>query len=137
MQNHTVKELNEDEIQGTVVEPKAWNSEQLKSKLTGLFENEKIYRDPNLKITNVTSRLNTNRTYISKLINNEFQETFNEFVNRYRVEEVKNLFKADKEQQYTLNFIYETAGFGSLSSFIRIFKAMTGKTPGQYRNSIK
>ncbi len=137
LQNHTVRELKEDEKQEPAVDLKAWNSEQLQNRLLNLFENEKIYRDANLKITYVSSRLNTNRTYISKLINNEFEVTFSEFVNSYRVQEAKDLLENDSQQKFSLNYISETAGFGSLSSFIRIFKEVTGKTPGQYRNSVK
>jgi AraC-like DNA-binding protein len=137
LQNHTVKELREDESREQTVNLKAWNSEQLKGKLLDLFEKEKVYKDANLKITYVSSRLNTNRTYISKLINQEFQVTFNDFVNRYRVDEAKSMLENDPDQRFSLNYIYETAGFGSLSSFIRIFKEVTGKTPGQFRTSLK
>lgn len=137
LQNHTVRQLNEDEKQELPVDLKARNSEQLQNKLLDLFDKEKVYRDANLKITSVSSRLNTNRTYISKLINHEFEVTFSEFVNRYRVQEAKDLLENDLQQKFSLNYISETAGFGSLSSFNRIFKEVTGKTPGQFRNSVK
>jgi len=137
LQNHTVRELKEDEKQEHTFDLKAWNSEQLQNRLFQLFENEKIYRDANLKITHVSSRLNTNRTYISRLINQEFEVTFSEFVNRYRVQEAKGLLENDSQQKFSLNHISESAGFGSVSSFIRIFKDMTSKTPGQFRNNTK
>lgn len=137
MQNHTVRQLKEDEKQEPAVNLKARNLEQLQTRLLDLFENEKVYRDANLKITHISSRLNTNRTYVSKLINNEFEITFSEFVNRYRVQEAKDLLLNDSQQKFSLNYISETAGFGSLSSFIRMFKEITGKTPGQFRNSVE
>ena len=137
LQNHTVLELKKDEKQEPEINLKAWNSDQLKKRLLDLFEKEKVYRDANLKITHVSAGLNTNRTYISKLINNEFEVSFNEFVNRYRVKEAKDLLENDSRQKFSLNHISESAGFGSVGSFIRIFKDVTGKTPGQYREQIK
>lgn len=133
LQNHTVQQLHEDEKQETATGVHSWNSEKLQNSLIDLFEKEKIYRDANLKITYVSSRLNTNRTYISKMINHEFEVTFSEFVNRYRVQEAKELIENDSKQMFSLNYISESAGFGSLSSFIRIFKDVTGKTPGHFR----
>lgn len=137
LQNHTVYELKADESQDLIVDSKPWNNGQLKNKVIDLFENEKIYKDSELKITQLSLKLSTNRTYISKLINNEFKVSFSDFVNKYRVEEAKNLLEKDMQQRYSLSYISETAGFGSLSSFIRIFKEQTGETPGQYRDSLR
>ncbi len=136
MQNHTVMEFQEDEKQEPVIQQNSWNFEQLSSEVLQLFENEKIYLEPNLKITHVCAKLNSNRTYISRLINNEFNATFNEFVNRYRVEEAKKILQNDTSQKFSLNHVSESAGFGSASSFNRIFKDLVGFTPGQYREEI-
>lgn len=136
MQNHSVTEFQEDENQEPPIHQNSWNFEQLSSELLHLFENEKIYLESNLKITHVCAKLNSNRTYISRLINNEFNATFNEFVNRYRVEEAKKMLQKDYTQKFSLNHVSESAGFGSASSFNRIFKDLVGLTPGQYREEI-
>jgi AraC-like DNA-binding protein len=137
MQNHSVFELHEDEKQEPSMVTTSFITESLKADLLRLFEEDKIYRDPNLKITDVTTKLHTNRTYISRLINQEFDASFSDFVNRYRVEDAKNILR-NFPQKYSLNHVSENAGFGSPSSFNRIFKALTGLTPGQFReiNSI-
>jgi AraC-like DNA-binding protein len=135
LQNYTVYELKKDETLDLVSDTKSWNTEQLKNRVIDLFEKEEIYRDSDLKITHLSLRLSTNRTYISKLINNEFKVTFSDFVNQYRVEEAKILLENDTQQRYSLSYISETVGFGSLSSFIRIFKDKMGVTPGQFREN--
>lgn len=132
IQNYSVAELAEDERKAPAHGLNFSNSEQLKKEVVQLFENEKIYLDPNLKITHVCNMLKTNRTYISKLINNEFNITFSEFVNSYRIREAKMLLE-NPPQQFSLNYVSEATGFGSLSSFIRIFKEQAGITPGRYR----
>lgn len=133
IQNHSVADLVEDEQTVPVHGLSFWNSEQLKKEVVELFENEKIHRDPHLKITHICNRLKTNRTYISKLINNEFNTTFSEFVNSYRIQEAKTLLSQNPHHKFSLNHVSEAAGFGSLSSFIRIFKEKVGVTPGRYR----
>ena len=135
IQNYSVVELAEDEQKVPAHGLSFSNSEQLKKEVVQLFENEKIYRDPNLKITHVCNRLKTNRTYISKLINNQFNSTFSDFVNSYRVEEAKTLLTQNPSHLFSLNHVSEAAGFGSLSSFIRIFKDKVGVTPGRYREN--
>ncbi len=106
---------------------------RLKSDLLLLFTRKKLYIKPDLRITHLSEHLKTNRTYISKMINEEFHMNFNEFVNQYRVEEAKTLLKDQNYRYSTLDEIAEKSGFGSLNSFSRIFKEKTGKTPGKYR----
>ena len=109
---------------------------RLKSELLLLFTRKKLYVKPDLRITHLSEQLKTNRTYISKVINEEFHMNFNEFVNQYRVEEAKALLGDPNNRFSTLDEIAEKSGFGSLNSFARIFKEKTGKTPGKYREQI-
>jgi len=120
-------ELTEDEEMDA-------SERRLKSELLILFSRNKLYTRPDLRITHISEQLKTNRTYISKVINEEFHMNFNEFVNQYRVEEAKNLLENPSHRFSTLDEIAEKSGFGSLNSFARIFKQKTGKTPGKYRD---
>ena len=135
MQNHTVSDLELDVLQGETVSAKKINTEKLKEKLTELFSKEMVYKNSDLKITQVSEMLNTNRTYISKLINTEFSCTFSEFVNRYRVEEAKRLLREESSKNYSLDYISEKSGFGSMVNFMRVFREIEGKTPGHFREA--
>lgn len=137
MQNHTVLDLVHDEKQLPEKNLKNYNQAQLKVKLMALFAEQKIYKQPDLKITQVSSALQTNRTYVSNLINQEFSCSFSEFVNEYRVIEAKNLLKEKSSINYSLNYVSETAGFGSLNSFIRVFKEHENTTPGRFREKYR
>ena len=105
----------------------------LKKELIQLFEKEKIYKHCDLRITNVCESLNTNRTYISRMINDDFDMNFNEFVNKYRLREAKELLASHDNNLYTMEYIAEKSGFGSVASFSRVFKESEGLTPGKYR----
>ena len=137
MQNHTVVDLIEDAIEYQEITLKNYNQAQLKKKLMNLFANDKIYKNSDLKITQVSSKLNTNRTYISQLINNDFDCSFSEFVNGHRILEAKKMLANDEFDNYSLNYISEEVGFGSLNTFIRVFKESAGITPGRFRQESK
>jgi len=133
MQNHTVVDLESEVMQSENLPSKSYNSSKLNEKLLDLFVNEAVYKNPDLKITQISEKLNTNRTYISKHINTEFSCTFSDFVNRYRIEEAKRLLTEDSSKTYSLNHIAEKSGFGSMGNFMRVFRDFEGITPGQFR----
>ena len=135
MQNHSVESFEKDiEFVNEDVQ-KDLGTKKMKLKLEKLFEKEKIYTQKELKLSDVAASLHTNRTYISTFINNEYGCSFSTFVNQYRVEEAKNLLLSEKNSNFSLDHIAELAGFGSLHSFIRVFKVITGTTPGRYREN--
>ncbi len=105
--------------------------QKLKADLVNLLENEQIFRHTDLRITDISKQLNTNRSYISGIVNNEFNSTFSDLINHYRIEFSKELLKDKK--MYILEYVSEESGFASINSFLRAFKKETGITPGQYR----
>jgi len=133
MQRQIFVRLYEQEIDKTIEETTHAPVPDLKRRLLNLFESEKIYQVNDLRISSLCESLHTNRTYISKLINEEFEMNFNEFVNKYRVEEAKQLLLSEANNKYTMEYIAQQAGFGSVASFSRVFKELEGVTPGMYR----
>lgn len=134
MQNHSVLELVTDESISVEKNLKDFNQVQLKEQLLQLFEKDKIYKNSDLKITQVSSKLQTNRTYVSNIINSDFSSSFSDFVNRYRIDEAKKMLTDDLLKNYSMNYISEAVGFGSLNTFIRVFKEKEGVTPGRFRD---
>ena len=130
-------EFKNEEITTDSDEIKNGQNDLLKSQLVQLFEKEKIHKNSDLRITTVSESLQTNRTYISKLINAEFQMNFNEFVNKYRIEEAKKLLWDNNHNLYTMEYIATKSGFGSVNSFTRVFKSLVGFPPGKFRGNNK
>lgn len=109
--------------------------ERLADELVTLFENEHLYLNKDLKIWDITARLATNRTYVSRIINNEFGLNFCGFVNRYRVDHAKKLLASPKH--YSIEEIADLSGFGSVNSLYRAFPASEKMSLAQYRNNLK
>lgn len=100
------------------------------NRITVLFEKEKVYLNPNLKVSDIAAAIGTNRTYISAYFNKETQCTFYDYVNRFRIEYAcKQLDCTDDK----IVQIAETSGFNSAQAFIRVFTKIKGISPSKYR----
>ncbi|WP_223270884.1 helix-turn-helix domain-containing protein [Subsaximicrobium wynnwilliamsii] len=106
--------------------------EEWKSKITKFIEQEGLYTNPNLTLTDVASSLQTNRNLISKAINQGFQMNFNDYVNAQRVDAVISKFRSGQQNSKTLLGIALDCGFNSKSTFNRAFKKKTLLTPKDF-----
>ncbi|MDR2499288.1 MAG: helix-turn-helix domain-containing protein [Tannerellaceae bacterium] len=95
------------------------------------FENEKPYLDPNFSISQLSIRLKSNNSYMSKAIKLKRNMSFTSFVNTYRVERVKEMIRNSRDM-YTIEYIYTSAGFANQSTFNKAFKQLEGVTPSEY-----
>ncbi|MGV6845689.1 MAG: helix-turn-helix domain-containing protein [Lutibacter sp.] len=111
--------------------PISKNLSELELKLTNYFNKNEAWKKSDLTIWDVSKSLGTNRSYISQIINNKHQCNFNAFVNYYRINYAKKILSNNKN--LTLVEVSEKSGFGSLNSFIRIFKKFTKQTPSAFR----
>ncbi len=102
------------------------------ARLQQLMETEGLYRDNELSLHQLATRLDVHPNYLSQLINEQEGKNFYDFVNTYRVEEFLRLITQKDRQQFTLLATAFECGFNSKSSFNRYFKKVTGSTPTQY-----
>ena len=100
-----------------------------KPKILQFIVQDKAYEDPELSLTQVAKQLKTNPTIISKVINQGFLLNFNDFINFYRIEAVKEKLKAGEQKAQTLLGIAFDCGFNSKATFNRAFKKFTGVSP--------
>ncbi len=105
---------------------------QLQTGLKILLEEKKVYLNPDLKLDTMASALQTNRTYLSWVIKEDFGENFIGLINRYRIEEAKALLK-NPDTLTGIDDISEKVGFKSISSFNLFFKRYTNQTPAAFR----
>lgn len=105
---------------------------RLNKRLQTLLDNKQIYNNPDLHLSEVALMLGTNRSYLSRLINDEMGTSFCELINDYRVKHAKSLLD-NLDEKISLDEIASMSGFNSTSSFYRTFKEKTGLSPGKYR----
>lgn len=105
----------------------------LYGQITKLFEDEKWFLEPQLRIDDLAKELQVTTHQISQTINSKANKTFYDFVNHYRVDYLKEELTKPKNKQYTILALGLESGFNSKSSLNRIFKESTGFTPLQYQ----
>lgn len=110
--------------------------EQYKADLVRSMEIDKLYLNNKLSIVDVSDKLNIPRQYISEVLNEHMDTSFQDFINEYRVEEFINRLKNDQNNHFTLLGIATDVGFNSKSSFNAIFKKYKGLTPTQYKKTL-
>jgi AraC-like DNA-binding protein len=118
------------------VEPESKPDKALIEKLQHYMRDEKPFLDPELSLTTLAKALGLNRNQLSQLINAGIGENFYDFINKYRVEEVKRLMTDPQKHNYNLLGMALEAGFKSKSTFNLIFKRFTGLTPTEYKKNI-
>ncbi len=106
--------------------------ENWKQKITSLMQNEKLYEDAELTLSQFAKQLSTNTSVLSKIINTGFQMNFNDFVNQYRVSSMMEKLKAGEQKNQTLLGIAFDCGFNSKATFNRAFKKQTGLSPKEW-----
>lgn len=105
-------------------------SNQLFDRAVEVLRQQHLYLQPNLKITDLTRLLGTNRTYLYQAINVERGLSFSELVNRLRIEHAVQLMRRSPEA--LLDEIAVQSGFSSSASFYRNFRQFQGCSPREF-----
>ena len=102
--------------------------------LMRLMADERVYRQENVTIGMLATRLSIPEYRLRRLINGELgYRNFNTFLNNHRIEEAKAALADPAQAEVPVITIAMDAGFQSLGPFNRAFKAETGVTPTEYR----
>jgi len=104
---------------------------EIHDKLVYEFQHKKLYLNSELNIMDVTQLIGSNRSYISAIINQQYNQNFCTFVNSYRINELIQILT---ENNNTVNEVLaEKAGFGSVKSMRRAVDSNIGLPFGDWR----
>ena len=95
-------------------------------KLTEQLVEKEVFRETQLTLGKLALLVGTNKSYLSRYINQELNTNFNDLINRHRITCAQRLLQTGHKNLYE---ICELSGFNSMSSFYRAFKKFTGYTP--------
>lgn len=98
-----------------------------------LLEEEKMYRNSTLTITQLAKQLDLRVNVVSYTISKAFGKSFRDLINEYRVEEVKNKLGDPAFSHLSILGIALDSGFNSEASFYRVFKKYTNVSPKEYQ----
>lgn len=103
----------------------------LKVKFENAMKNERIFLDPDLTIQTMSISMETNRTYLSRLVNMMYKTDFRTYINNLRISYAKELIVM--EPSASMEYIALKSGFKTLSQFNRKFKEIDGDTPRRWQ----
>jgi AraC-like DNA-binding protein len=102
--------------------------------LVRCMESSKPFLNPDMKLQDLADHVSISPNHLSQTLNMELSTTFFDFVNSYRVEEVKQRLKDPAYHHLTILAIALESGFSSKASFNRVFKRHTGVIPSSFLN---
>ncbi|MDY8137101.1 helix-turn-helix domain-containing protein [Aquimarina sp. 2201CG5-10] len=104
------------------------------TQLDDLVRKEKSYMNPEIRLKDLAQMIKLSNHQVSQIINQHFQLSFFDYINRYRILEAKKIIEENPE--LTLLEVAFDAGFSNKTSFVNAFKKFEKTTPSKYREAI-
>ena len=126
-------EASEQNASANVTPLSAERLRDLTARFDALMLDPAVYTDNLITKEKIARMLGTNRTYISRLVNERYGMTFTRYINSLRIKEaVRRL--SDPADSTSLKDLADMLGFNSMTTFYSQFNACTGMTPASFRN---
>ncbi len=116
---------------------KAQNDSLKIEEIKAFMQRNDYFAKPDISLKELSSSLGSNVNHVSKVINLETGNNFNEFINSYRIELAKRKLLSSEYGQLTIEAIGNSVGFKSKSAFYNAFKHFTGVSPKVFRENMK
>lgn len=108
-------------------DPQGWEPDSLAARFQHLMQEQQLFLLPRLTLDDVAKQLKTNKTYVSKMVNQNYNIGFPEVLNIMRVDYSCEYIR--RHPQASQEDVARACGFLSASTFNSTFKRVTGYTP--------
>lgn len=109
--------------------------QEIHRRLTDLMQKEKLYKNPELTLTDLAKIMQVHPNILSQVINTMENSNFYDYINFQRIEEFKEICVLPENQKFTLLTLAFECGFNSKTAFNRNFKKATSVSPTEYLKS--
>lgn len=96
------------------------------------LDTQKPYLNPELSLPELARQMGYNTNQLSAVINQEMGKNFNELINGYRIQTVKERLLDPAFAHLSILGIAFESGFNSKATFNRAFKQFTHQTPSEF-----
>ncbi|MDR0437474.1 MAG: AraC family transcriptional regulator [Bacteroidales bacterium] len=110
--------------------------DELLYKILALMEDTSIICDTDFSVDKLAELVQSNRAYVSQVINDALKKNFRAFLNDYRIREAQQRFSEPDVAKYTIDSIALMVGYKSPKTFREAFKEVTGVSPNFYLKSM-
>ena len=112
------------------------SADEILTRLRELMERDKPHLNGDLTLARLAESIFVSPHNLSEAMNTRLKQSFYDFVNSYRVNEVKQRLQVGDAARYNILSIAYDSGFTSKTSFNTIFKKHSGMTPSQFIESL-
>ncbi len=112
------------------------HSLELKERLVYLLEEEKVYRENDINLERIAQMLQTSRHNASQVINEHFNLSFFDLINKFRISEATEILRNDTHSNLNIIDVAYEVGFNNKVTFNKSFKKNLAQTPTQYLLSL-
>lgn len=102
---------------------------EIAQKIESVLLVDKIYRNPEFKLSNLAEQINEQSYLTSQVLNQHFNKSFFDVINELRVRDAEIRLKTFDVKKDKIETIAYESGFNSRAAFYRSFKKITGKNP--------
>jgi AraC-like DNA-binding protein len=95
---------------------------------------DRIFLDPNLTLSRFSRRVGLPVRDVSTAINDNRSCNYNQWLNKFRIEEAQRMMRDDPERGVTE--VMYSSGFQNKSTFNAAFRSLTGESPSVWRNQL-
>jgi AraC-like DNA-binding protein len=106
--------------------------EELITRLKKVMEEEKIWLNPALNLSLLSSQMGVPSKTISAVLNQQLNISFNDFINSYRINAIKARLLSPDDKKLTIAGLAYECGFNSQPTFQRAFKSIQGESPSEF-----
>jgi len=106
----------------------------LTAKLDRMISEGALYKNPDLKLNDLASKMGISGHQLSQLLNDNLGKSFAAYINEYRVNEACQMIA--NQQHIKLEAIGYEVGFNSKSTFYTTFKKHKSTTPTLYKEQL-
>jgi len=104
--------------------------------INALMREKKPYLDPEFNLKKLSELSSCNPHKISEVLNGLIGQSFNDYINNYRIEEFKQIILLPEYKNYSILALAYEVGFNSKATFNPAFKKFTGTTPSAYIKAV-
>ena len=104
--------------------------------LIAVLEQDAYYTSPQASLKGLAAALEVHPNTVSRLINQQTQGNFNDFLNGFRIQLAKERLRSEAYRHLTIEAVGKSVGFRSKSAFYQAFKKHVGASPSHYMKGV-
>lgn len=106
------------------------------AQFTDVFFDRMYFLNPEASLENLSKALDVDSDDLYRFVYNNYELTFNDLVNKNRVEYFVDLVRSQKFPHYTIDALAQESGFGSRHHLYKPFKKFHGGAPSDFVRSV-